>query len=293
MKRYVIAIIVIALTLVGTQPCFSQAKRKKKKNASAVGYNQSQWWVGIKGGATLAKANPTGEAQSIFSYTSGVADNQGTTFNSFSKPGLMLGAVISYEFIDNFSLLFAPAITTNIYKYESNYTWNSSESPEVGVFINNKFTTKLQYIEFPLLFRYEIGSNNTKPFLQLGGYYGLLTNATKEVETTNIDRASGADTQINSGKSSSGAKSNFLKSNLGMTFGGGVSTFLGNSRLVFEANYNLGMTNIVDEKARYEDSFLSTGAYDINQNLKLDQLQFSIAIFIPMKFITSRDFKPL
>ena len=52
------------------------------------------------------------------------------------------------------------------------------------------------------------------------------------------------------------------------------------------------MNNVTNVKIRYEDSQFVSGVLDAQDDLKLNNLEVSIMVEIPLKFLTSKDFTP-
>ena len=75
--------------------------------------------------------------------------------------------------------------------------------------------------------------------------------------------------------------------------GGGIGYTIGNARFSLEINYRLGMNNITKEKTRYSNYSLVTGAYDVLDNMRLRNLELSLSFVMPLKFITSGNFRAI
>jgi hypothetical protein len=148
-------------------------------------------------------------------------------------------------------------------------------------------------VELPITVRYELMRGPFKPYIHAGGYYSFLTDALKHVKTTGIDEASGSDSEINVTDLSVGIEDRTKKSNYGIIGGLGFTQNFGNARLGLEVNYFYGLQNLDNGGAKFADSQLITGTYDVSDDYNLNNLAISLQVIIPLKFITSKDYVPL
>ena len=73
--------------------------------------------------------------------------------------------------------------------------------------------------------------------------------------------------------------------------GGGVAFILGNARLGLEVNYRHGMNVITNRANRFSDDIFIAGTYDAVDDIKLRSVEALISFHMPLKFLTSKDFK--
>ncbi len=295
MHRILPSIIIMVFLWPLTQPSIAQGVRNKRKMPVAKTGNTetSQWWLAVKGGTNFTAVMPTDD-YSVFSYVSQPSGNDNQKqYKNFTKPGLQFGFIISFEFYRSLSANFAPSYMYMGYEYDNNYRWYSQENASKNVSLNYNFETKLQYIDLPVYFKYELLKGKLKPYIQVGGFYDYLVDAIQNTKISNIDQASGAESEVNITGLSAGLNDHFIQSNLGIIGGAGLTYNLGNARFGLEVNYRYGLNNIVNVQNRFDDSQQVTGAFDVQDDLSLRNLEISLVCFIPLKFITSKDYIPL
>ena len=59
---------------------------------------------------------------------------------------------------------------------------------------------------------------------------------------------------------------------------------LGTVRFVLGVNYRYGLHNIVDVKTRYNDSFLTSGVYDVTDNIELRNIEIYLGCQFTLKY---------
>ncbi len=270
--------------------CFGQYKQKKKPSSASSGIQSTQWWIGIKAGANFTKPNPSGNF-GTFSFTNTPSTGNGEKqYDQFNLPGYQFGFIVGFEFLKGLSAQLQPVFSKYQYSYSNNFSWTSQEGGSKSVELNYSHTNQLQYLELPLTFRYHVVSGKTKPFVQAGAFVSTLLHATKSVEEEITDNATGGNT-INDKNEYAGQINDFYqKSNWGLIFGCGVSQNFGNARFGIEANYRLGMKNISNSSSRYIDNQFLSGVFDAQDDIKLDAIEISLNVVMPLKFITSKDF---
>lgn len=294
MKRTIL-VGVITFALLWPSQIFAQGKQgKRKQNKAATGNSDiNQWWIGVRGGTNFSSVT-TQKIYSVFSFTQDVtAGDNAKNYQSFSLPGLQFGFSASYEFIRSLSVNILPSYSSFRFSYDNSFRWYDSESQAKRVTTSYKFETRLQYIELPLTIKYELSKGSFKPYIQAGGYYSFLTDAIKKVETTGVDQASGSDSEINVTELSVGIEERTKKGNYGILGGVGFTYNVGNARFGLEINYHHGLENLDNGAMKFEDNQLITGTYDVPDDYSLNNINVSMQVIIPLKFITSRDYVPL
>lgn len=282
------------LLLLGPSLLQAQGNQKKRKSKVATGNSDiNQWWIGVRGGVNFSNAIPQ-NSYSVFSFTQdhSVGDNE-KKYNSYTLPGLQFGFSAGYEFIRGLSVNILPSYSSYRFSYENSFRWYDSENPEKQVSTSYNYETRLQYIDLPLTFKYELMTGRFKPYIQAGAYYSFLTDAVKKVQSTGIDQASGSDSEINVTELSVGIEERIKKANYGIIGGAGFTYNVGNARIGLEVNYHYGLQNLDNGGLKFQDNQLITGTYDVPDDFSLNNLDLSIQIIIPLKFITSKDYVPL
>ena len=293
MKR-TISVGFILILLLGPSLLQAQGNQKKRKSSVKTGNSDiNQWWIGVRGGVNFSNAISQ-NSYSVFSFTQDYSggDNE-KKYNSYTLPGLQFGFSAGYEFIRGLSVNILPSYTSYRFSYDNSFSWYDSESPEKQVTTSYNYETRLQYIDLPLTFKYELTTGRFKPYIQAGAYYSFLTDAVKKVQSTGIDQASGSDSEINVTELSVGIEERIKKANFGIIGGAGFTYNVGNARIGLEVNYHYGLQNLDNGGLKFHDNQLITGTYDVPDDFSLNNLELSMQIIIPLKFITSKDYVPL
>ena len=282
----------IILLLLSANLCFGQYKAKKKPSGSNA-VQSTQWWIGIKAGTNVTNPNPSGNF-GTFSYTDTPSLGNGEkNYAQYNLPGYQFGFIVDFEFFKGLSARIQPAFSSFQYSYSVDFLWASQENANKNVALNYVHTNQLQYLDLPLTFKYQLASGKTKPYIQAGAYLSSLLNATKKVEEEITDNATGGNTIFDKNEYAGQIKDYYVKSNWGLVFGAGVTQNLGNARFGLEVNYRKGMKNISNSSSRYLDNQFLSGVFDAQDDIKLDVIEISLSVVMPLKFITSKDYVPL
>ena len=277
--------------LIGSYQAQGQVHRKKQAHASGSPTNdfeKTQFYIGIRGGINLTKANVM---QSYSSFASPTDPNETyeKTYKDYAKPAGTFGLEFSFSF-QKFTASFQPNYRREVYSYSNSYEWKDANNAANYLQLTYKQETHLDYIELPLFIRYDILSGTWRPFLQVGFYYAILNGATKQLEIEGVDNSGGTSRKFSEQPTIIGADNLFINSSIGAAFGIGTSYKLGNVRLILDATYRMGLNNISNVQNRYSANSLS-GAGDVTDDIKLNNITFSLGCLFPMKFLTSPAYK--
>ena len=291
--KYSSLLVLFILSLLCPILALSQPKSSKRKPVKTGNSDINQWWIGVRGGINFSSVTVQ-NSYSVFSFTNDFTEGDNEKkYHAFTLPGLQFGFSVSYEFLTGLSVNLLPAYASYRYLYDNSFRWYDAENQSNNVTTSYKVETRLQYISLPLTFKYELSRGSFKPYVQVGGYYNYLTDAIKKVETTGIDQASGADQEIDVTNLSVGIEDRIKKWNYGIVGGAGFTYNVGNARLGLEINYHYGLQNLDNGGMKYVDNQLVTGTYDVPDDFSLNNLEISMQVIIPLKFITSKDYIPL
>jgi hypothetical protein len=172
--------------------------------------------------------------------------------------------------------------------YEVAYQWQGQDNNFLDLRYNHRI--RLNYLELPLLVRFDVLRQAFKPYVQGGIGYGMLIKADKYIEIESFDRASGANNPIQNESPVIGAKNLFITSQWIWYLGGGISTELGNVRLGLELNYKQGLNNITNRLNRYSDQRM-IGVLDALDDMTLQNIQMEFYCVFPMKFLQVSSFR--
>lgn len=282
MKRILYLTVFSLLFLQATAQQKRKATSFNKQNKENEQFLKKQWWIGLKGGVNLTK--PVVErTYAIVSPTNYEPSNIVKKYESFKKIGNHATLEVTFYF-SGVSLSFQPTYRSIRFQYSNHYEWLNSENTENRLELFYDQTQKVEYIDFPLIARYEFSGNRLRPYIQLGGYASKLINANKQVEITRIDYASGGENRTEDEPITIGATDLFAKNHWGWLAGAGVNYNLGNVRLNLDIQYKMGVSNISSAKNRYSSDRLS-GVGDAMDDLKINTLAFSLGCMFPMRFL--------
>lgn len=285
MKR--LLLILLCLSLLGTASFAQGKKRKPPKNFNSTNkkvdnFLQQQWWLGFKAGTNFSKATVTKKYAVVSPINYTTNDKK---YESFNKPGSQATLEITYYF-KGASFSIQPTYRSSKFVYTNSYAWTDSSDPNNSLTLDYYQEQKVEYAEIPFLIKYDLMPGKFRPYLQIGGYVAFLVNATKTVEVSGVDLASGGVNGFTNEPVIVGAKDLFAKNNSGLIGGAGVNYDLGNVRLNLDIIYRYGLTNITSTENRYSNDRLS-GVGDAMDDMTLDNLSISIGVLFPMRFLSS------
>ena len=160
---------------------------------------------GVKVGLNLANASVDPEPE-------------GVSFVAVTKFGL--GGIMIYPLSEVLSL-----------QVEAMYLLKGSKA-EID-FFGEVFDVKLNlaYLSVPVMGRYNLGSEDTSPYIVVGPEFGFLLSAKVKV----------------SGEPEEDIKDDFKSLDLGLNIGAGVSMNMGATPMFGEVRYSLGLSDIDDD----------------------------------------------
>ncbi len=269
----------------------------QKRGKGLVGGNKkSQWFIGIKMGTNVTNAVPV-ERHSEFSNIEQASTEALVEYEKTYRPrtknfGTLIGITGTFAPHPNLMISLQPAYSNLKYGYTSEFIWADETNPNNSITLNYDHEQSLSYLETPLLIRYGFGRKKIRPYLQGGGFYGILLNASKSLETSGIDMASGGTNEFEGITQTSTVTSLYLKSQIGLMGGGGVALNFGGIMVSVNANYKKGFNNIVDTKERYQKTRQLFGFGNVLDDVKTDSFEFSVTCMFPLKFLT-KSFEPI
>ena len=140
------------------------------------------------------------------------------------------GAVLGFELNEYLALQLEPM-----------YLQKGTDFVSDGV----DFNVKLVYLELPVMFKYSIGTNSSKPYLMAGPTIGYNMSAK-------------AKQSLNGFSSEVDIKDDIMRVDFGLGFGAGLSLAMGGNSIFFEARYALGLMNINGDPGISEDTTFKT-----------------------------------
>ncbi|HZY80919.1 MAG TPA: outer membrane beta-barrel protein [Cyclobacteriaceae bacterium] len=257
----------------------------KSKGSPQEKFLNKQFWLGFKAGVNLT--DPVVQAR--YAVLSPNNYNPGTTekiYQSFNSIGQQATVEVTFYY-KGISISAQPTYRSSKFIYTNNYSWAATGA---NLTLQYQHEQQLDFVDLPLLLKYEFTENKLRPYLQAGIYYSILMNATKGVTVRGTDNASGGTATFSNEPVVVGAKDLFAN-NWGLAGGVGLNYNLGNVRLVLDVTYYKGMSNIANVENRYSNDRLG-GIGDTQDDLKTNNLLFSVGCLFPMRFL-SNNYKSL
>ncbi len=280
-------ILLILLLTVTVSCAFSQGKRKTPKPNSGQKqknvFLEKQFWLGFKGGINLSQADPV-KRYSVMSATNYPSSNLNKTYNSFQDVGSQATVEITFQF-RNLSVSTQPTYSHNVFTYSNQFEWINTQDPSQSLTQKYSQSQSLDYVTLPLIVKYDLVGNSLRGYVHGGIYYSLLTNALKTVTVSGVDLASGSANTLSSQPLIVGTKDLFTNY-WGLMGGIGGNYQMGNVKLVLDATYMHGMSNITNVKNRYSNDQLA-GIGDAQDDMKLNTIVISAGVVFPMRFLSS------
>ena len=278
-------ILILLLAFAGSDLMGQGRKRRKPSKPASANeqFLQTQFWIGFKGGINLSQANPE-QSFSTFAALDFPEADLVKTYNDFEDVGTQFGL----EFIfyhKGFSLSLYPNYSRFNFSYSNFYEYSSIASPDLVLTLDYQQKVQLEYLDFPVVLKYDILKGDLRPFVQLGFYYSSLVDANKEVNVSGTDFASGGEDPFQRPALIVGAEDLFINSSTGLIGGIGLNYDQWNVRFMLDINYRYGFNNITSVENRYSDNRLA-GSGDALDDLTLDNLTFNMGVLFPLRFIS-------
>jgi Outer membrane protein beta-barrel domain len=246
----------------------------------------TQWYLGFFAGMNLSSTNPT---TAYFGYAplnyDAVAIEK--SYNGFSQLGGQGGLVFMF-YTNGFTVGLKPGIHSYTVEHSTNAKWVETSNPDNALTIRYDNATRFNYLEFPLTIQYDLMREKIRPYVGIGGYYSLLLDATRRIDRSGTDAASGSSGRFTNQPKTIGVKDLYLKSSVGLIGFIGVSYDPGNIRISFDIGYKYGLNNITNTDYRYLNNELAAIG-EATDDLQMQNLYLNLGFLFPLKFI-SKDF---
>jgi len=196
----------------------------------------------------------------------------------FANIGYHYAFVFMFYLKESLSLSIEPAFADYTYRYELTSGWTNGTDPTDYIEYSGLHKNSISYLELPVVLRYEFRVNKLQPFLSLGLTYGFKINAMKTLESSVTRNTGAVSIPYENTTQSSTNSSSYIHSRIGIAPGIGFFYPLGPVKLMVSADFNFGLNNITDESNRYANSSVSAGMYDVQDDLRLGVLSFTVGV---------------
>lgn len=236
-------------------------------------------FVGFKGGVNFSLAVPTQRFSVIQTLAgNGTSPAQKEYSSFFGNTGYQYGFIGMTRLGRSFLVSIEPGFSSYAIKYQAESTWQNGSSSFDRIEIITKFTDKLRYFEIPLELRYELGTGQIRPYLAAGFIYGMQTGALGSAQSSTMQYINGVALNMDNNTTAGDISGNYITTRL-VTFPGvGVFVELDRMILFAEADYYIGLHNVVNESARYSNQQTVGGTYSVPDNIKLDNLVINMGM---------------
>lgn len=255
------------------------------RNAYVNPFLKTQWYLGFFGGGNLTGANPS---ETYYGYAPLNYDvsNIEKTYTNFAHLGGQAGLVFMF-YTQGFTIGVKPGIHTYTIEHSTRANWVDSNNASNALEINYNHITKFNYLEFPLTIQYDLMNEKIRPYVGLGGYYSILLNASREIERSGTDSASGSSGSFTNQKQTIGVNDLFITSSIGIMGFIGASYDPGNIRITVDLGYKYGLNNITSTENRYLDNELAAIG-EATDDIQLRNLYLNLGFVFPLKFISKQ-----
>lgn len=251
-------------------------------------YNHRAFWggrtdlsfkIGIKGGLNFTVVIPLER----FSVLQPIQGNDATSgekdYSAFYRNlGYQYGFIGMIQLGEALSISLEPTFSNYTLKYESASTWTDASNPTDRIVINTNYADKLRYFEIPLVLRYRLGSQQIRPYLAAGFFYGMLTGAAGNVESSTVQYINNVEIPVENSSYEGDIANNFINTRLVAFPGAGIMVDFSFATIFVEADYYFTLHNVTDEASRYSNQQSVGGYYDVPDNLRPDNLVINLGI---------------
>ena len=268
--------------------CASATAQKRKSppkfnnmNMANAQFLEKQWWLGLKTGITLA-GTVVDKPYSGLSPVNYEAPLK--IYDNYADIGFTASLEAAFSF-RKITISLQPGYRSSNFAYTTNYLWTDYASPDNRLELTYLQQQRVGYADFPLIFRYDITSTRLRPYVQAGAYYTLLIQATKSIQTTGTDYASGGENQFSSPAVSVGASDLFAPRHWGLIGGLGAGYHSGNVRFTLEVQYRKGMSLANSTDNRFSNTSLNSLG-DVMDDIKINSVLITFGTLFPLKFLS-------
>jgi hypothetical protein len=272
-KKYYFLIVVLFVLI----PVKAWPSNKFSKSGSS---NDGRFMVGLKGGITFVQPLVLRKYNVLSPLDNTLSQSGVKNYKVFiQNVGYQYSFTALYQISKSLDIRIEPGFPTYVYKYGSSYFWESNNE-RIDMSIKHQQT--LKYIEIPVTLRFLYGSGQARPFLQGGIFYEYVLNSMKRYKRQETYTNSAGNSTLNSDSQTGDASPLYIKSRYGFNVGAGLDYDLNYVHLTFDVNLSLGINSVTNEAARYSTQQFSSGAYDIQDDIRFIIPSVNIGLLFPI-----------
>ncbi len=287
--RYLNIILPALLFVVMLCPLSGTPPGKVNSMAFGGGGGDLSFRVGIKGGINFTVAIPL-ERFSVLQPIQGAdaASGEKDYAMLFRNLGHQYGFIGMLDITPALRISLEPTFSNYTLKYEAASEWTDASNTADRIAVTTHYTDKLRYFEIPVVLRYVMGAGQIKPYLAAGFFYGMLTGASGQVESSTVQYISEVEIPLENSTYEGDISNNFIKTRLAAFPGAGLMVDLSFATVFAEADYFFTLHNVVDESDRYSNQQSTGGYYNVPDNLRLDNLVIHLGILFNINRVTGQ-----
>lgn len=277
--RYLNLIVPVLLCVLLHLPAWGNSPAELSRLAFFGGSNDLSFKVGIKGGINFTAVIPL-ERFSVLQPLQGIDATSGEKDYAalYRNLGYQYGFIGMMQISKALSISLEPTFSNYTLKYESASTWMDATNPADRITINTNYTDKLRYFEIPLVVRYQLGSQQIRPYLAAGFFYGMLTGGAGNVKSATVQYINDVEVPVENNSYEGDIANNFINTRLAAFPGAGIMVEFSFASLFVEADYFFTLHNVTDESSRYSNQQSVGGYYNVPDNLRPDNLVINLGI---------------
>ena len=210
---------------------------------------------------------------------------------SLDHMGFQAGVISLIALNDQFFLVPMLRYAQHSFRYDTRVLFNDTALADPLV-MDQRFRQQFQYLQLPVMVRWDLLPNAVSPFLSLGGYIGFLTGGTKQVDERFMRQSElpALDDDIGFIRAHSGPSSDPVSNfDAGAMGGIGVRWSTNTLEIGFMADFRLGLTPPILASRRYANAEgWATGYLDVFDEFATQHLDLGFYIvFAPGKIMSA------
>ena len=254
---------------------------------------QAPFRIGAYGGINFSNIMVLNR-HSVLQPTPTIVDREAKQYEdwfSLDHMGFQAGLISLIALNDQVYLVPMLRYSQHSFRYDTRILFNDTASADPLV-MDQRFRQQFQYLQLPVMVRWDILPNDVSPFLSLGGYIGFLTGGTKQVDERFLRQSElpALDDDIGFIRAHSGPASNPVSNfDAGAMGGIGVRWRTNALEVGFMADFRWGLTPPILASRRYANTEgWATGYLDVFDEFATQHMDLGFyMVFAPGNIISA------